>query len=55
MTAGMTMGVDVGGTFTDFIVVDESGHVHCFKVPSTPGRPANSIIAGVEEIARTSA
>ena len=53
MTAGMTMGVDVGGTFTDFIVVDESGHVHCFKVPSTPGRPANSIIAGVEEIART--
>jgi N-methylhydantoinase A len=46
----ITFGVDVGGTFTDFILVDETGQVHCFKVPSTPKRPADSTINGVAEI-----
>jgi N-methylhydantoinase A len=48
--ATMRLGVDVGGTFTDFIVVDDRGEVHCYKVPSTPRQPANSTIAGVAEI-----
>ena len=31
------LGVDVGGTFTDLILVDEkSGSIHTAKVPSTP-------------------
>ena len=47
----MTLGVDVGGTFTDFIVVDEHGAVHCWKVPSTPQRPADSTINGFTIIA----
>lgn len=46
----MRLGVDVGGTFTDFIVVDERGWVHCSKVPSTPREPAQSTITGVAEI-----
>ena len=30
------LGVDVGGTFTDLILVDEkSGSIHTAKVPST--------------------
>ena len=32
------VGVDIGGTFTDFMLYDtESGGVHVHKVPSTPG------------------
>lgn len=50
MATGITLGVDVGGTFTDFIVIDESGKVHCFKLPSTPKRPAESTNSGVTEI-----
>ena len=31
------LGVDVGGTFTDLILVNESsGDIHTAKVPSTP-------------------
>lgn len=51
MAASMTLGVDVGGTFTDFIVVDETGTVHCWKVPSTPKRPAESTVTGFAVIA----
>lgn len=34
----MRVGVEVGGTFTDLVVIDEKG-VQVFKVPSTPLRP----------------
>ena len=31
------LGVDVGGTFTDFLLINESdGSTHTAKVPSTP-------------------
>ncbi|MDX6597091.1 MAG: hypothetical protein QOE87_978, partial [Gaiellales bacterium] len=34
------IGVDVGGTFTDLILVDEeSGRITVDKVPSTPDDP----------------
>ncbi|HVC61649.1 MAG TPA: hydantoinase/oxoprolinase family protein [Acetobacteraceae bacterium] len=45
-----SIGTDVGGTFTDLVFVTPSGEVHCFKVPSTPSRPGESILTGVEEI-----
>lgn len=51
VTSSMTLGVDVGGTFTDFIVVAEDGAVHCWKIPSTPSRPADSTINGFAVIA----
>jgi N-methylhydantoinase A len=44
------IGTDVGGTFTDLVFVTSSGEAHCFKVPSTPSRPGESIRTGVEEI-----
>jgi N-methylhydantoinase A len=31
--------IDVGGTFTDCLVLDERGEVHMFKSPTTPGDP----------------
>ena len=37
------IGVDVGGTFTDFILVDEElGSIYVDKVPSTPDDPARA-------------
>src|SRR3954469_18452411 len=42
------IGVDVGGTFTDLILVDEeSGRIQVDKVPSTPDDPARGTVDGV--------
>ena len=44
----LRVAVDTGGTFTDFVVLDEeSGAVDVFKVPSTRGVEAEGIIAGL--------
>jgi len=45
-----SIGTDVGGTFTDLVFCTASGDVHCFKTPSTPSRPGESILIGVDEI-----
>ena len=46
------IGVDVGGTFTDFYVLDEtSGAVLTGKRPSTPDNPARAIIEGLQALA----
>jgi N-methylhydantoinase A len=43
-------GADIGGTFTDVIVFDEdSGEIEVAKTPSTPGNPAEGVIAGLEK------
>src|SRR3954465_1320038 len=45
------IGVDVGGTFTDFVLFDtESGAFSYFKVPSTPEDPSIGIAEGVREM-----
>ena len=42
------VGVDVGGTFTDFCAFDmERGQERVFKTPSTPDDPAEAILAGL--------
>jgi len=42
------IGVDVGGTFTDVVAVDEqSGRISVFKTPSTPANQAEGILAGI--------
>jgi len=45
----MRVGVDTGGTFTDF-VWEEDGELKTLKVPSTPGNPAKAILQGLERI-----
>ncbi|MER8402937.1 hydantoinase/oxoprolinase family protein [Mesorhizobium sp. M1348] len=42
------IGVDVGGTFTDLLVVDASGEIHAYKSPSVPSNPAQGVIAAME-------
>ena len=45
------IGVDVGGTFTDFYAFEAAaGTVHLFKCPSTPDNPARAIIEGLGEL-----
>src|SRR5262245_63718238 len=46
-----TLGVDVGGTFTDFFLRDEaSGETRTHKVASTPDDPARSILQGLRAL-----
>jgi len=45
----MRVGVDTGGTFTDF-VWEEEGELKTLKVPSTPDNPAKAILQGLERI-----
>src|SRR6056300_340531 len=45
------LGVDVGGTFTDLILVDEkSGSIHTAKVPSTPADSSIGVMNGVAKV-----
>ncbi len=44
--------IDVGGTFTDLLLVDDdSGRRTHLKTPTTPGDPAAGVLSGVERIA----
>ncbi len=42
------LGVDTGGTFTDFVWVDGHGHVQIHKQLSTPHDPSAAILQGIE-------
>src|SRR5690349_13097373 len=45
------IGVDVGGTFTDLVLVDETtGRVTVGKVPSTPDDPARGAVDGITDL-----
>ena len=47
----MKVGIDVGGTFTDFLVTDDVGGVQVGKVLSTPEDPSIGLLRGLEEMA----
>ena len=49
---GWLVGVDVGGTFTDFFARRlEDGATQVYKRPSTPHNPGEAIVRGLEEMA----
>ena len=41
------LGIDAGGTFTDFVLADKSGQVRLFKALSTPQDPTQAIRNGL--------
>ena len=48
------LGIDIGGTFTDFVIFRPStGNLESFKLLSTPHDPALAVIQGVAEIRRS--
>ena len=44
-----TIGVDVGGTFTDFHAFGPGGATLVHKAPSTPDDPARAVVEGTRE------
>ena len=52
---GYRLGVDVGGTFTDLLLIDEeTGATHSAKVPSTPRDSSVGVLNGVARICEAS-
>ena len=47
----VVLGIDAGGTFTDFVLVDhDTGAIATAKVPSTPRDPGEAIAAGLARL-----
>ena len=46
----ISVGVDVGGTFTDLVGWDASGVVTSCKVPTTTSRPADGVLRGLGQL-----
>jgi N-methylhydantoinase A len=46
----MLLGVDVGGTFTDAVLVGEDSAVYTAKVPSTPAEQSLAVLDAVREV-----
>ena len=51
MSMSLKIGIDVGGTFTDFIVSGDGQETLIHKVLSTPEDPSLAVLAGLQEIA----
>ena len=47
-----TIGIDVGGTFTDLVASDEAGRAVFAKSPSTPADQSIGVMAGLDELAK---
>lgn len=44
------LGVDIGGTFTDFVLLSDDGQLHLHKRLTTPADPAQSVLDGIAEL-----
>lgn len=51
LTMGHKIGIDVGGTFTDFLLVLAGGSISVYKVLSTPQDPSIAVLRGLSEMA----
>ena len=49
--AGWRIGVDVGGTFTDLVLLEPDGAVSVSKVPSVPSDPGAGVLAALDAAA----
>ena len=49
----MRIGADVGGTFTDVVLIDASGNIWTHKVPSTPPDFEQAVLNAIEHLLRT--
>ncbi len=48
---GYRVGIDIGGTFTDFVIIDDDGEVTLWKEDSTPDEPKAAIEKGLRAVA----
>lgn len=49
---GIRLGIDIGGTFTDFTTVDQNGRLRVYKCLSTPSAPEQAIKEGLAALAQ---
>ncbi len=49
-----TVGIDIGGTFTDFLLMNADGANRILKVLSSPEDPSEAVMAGLGELAQGS-
>src|SRR5262249_52395775 len=49
---GYRIGIDTGGTFTDFVLMQEDGAARLVKTPSIPADPPRAIRAGLLQLAK---
>ena len=48
VSSGIFLGIDIGGTFTDFVIFDPAtGELRTFKLLSTPDNPARAVLSGL--------
>src|SRR5947208_11634174 len=52
MTTTYRVGVDIGGTFTDIVLLGSDGTIHTKKVASSMGNYAQAIVDGLSEVFR---
>ena len=51
MTGGYRFGFDIGGTFTDFVLMNSStGEISSYKTLTTPADPSRAVMEGWEEL-----
>jgi len=47
------LGVDVGGTFTDLVMIDDAdGTIRLTKIPSTPASPDQAVLSGLDTVSK---
>ena len=49
----MYLGIDIGGTFTDLVLMDEIGNLITAKAPTTPGELQRGVFDAIALVART--
>ena len=52
MSVTYRVGVDIGGTFTDIVLLGSDGTVHTKKIPSSVENYAQAIVDGLSEVFR---
>ena len=50
---GFRIGIDCGGTFTDFVCIDGTGEMRHTKESSTPDDFSRGVMSGMENLAET--
>ncbi len=48
-----SIGIDIGGTFTDCVVISTNGHITTAKAPTTPDDFSVGVVAAIEAAARS--
>ena len=50
---GFRLGIDIGGTFTDFVLIDDSsGEVQVEKCLTTPAEPDRAVFTGIDRLSQ---